>query len=66
MPDAVKGDSSEGELSRRGIAYETDAPDIVEAVVPGILAVCESEPGPGSSMRGGARLLVAVSGTCDI
>ena len=59
-------DEAEGELRRRRIAYVTDAPDIVEAVVPGILEVCDSEPSPGSSIRGSARLHVAVAGTCDI
>jgi PASTA domain len=59
-------EDAEGELRRRGIAYETDAPEIVEVVVPGILEVCDSEPGAGSSIRGSARLHVAVAGTCGI
>src|SRR5688500_6250474 len=59
-------DEAEGELRGRGITYETDAPGIVEAVVPEILEVCESKPGPGTSIRGSARLHVAPAGTCSI
>src|SRR5688500_13704751 len=59
-------DEAEGELRRRGIAYVSDAPDIVEVVVPAILEVCESEPAAGRSVRGSARLHVAVTGTCNI
>ena len=59
-------DEADGELRRRGIAYEADAPDIVEVVASGMLEVCESEPAAGSSIRGSARLHVAVTGTCNI
>lgn len=59
-------DEARGELRRRRITYVTDAPDIVEVVVPDILEVCESEPGPGRSIRGSARLYVALAGTCNI
>jgi hypothetical protein len=59
-------DEAETQLRRRGIAYVADAPDIVEVVAPGILEVCDSEPVAGKSIRGSARLHVAVTGTCDI
>jgi len=59
-------DEAQGELRSRGISYVTDAPDIVEVVVPGILEVCKSEPDPGRSIRGNARLHVAPAGTCNI
>jgi hypothetical protein len=59
-------DEAQGELRSRGITYVTDAPDIVEVVVPEILEVCESEPDPGRSIRGNARLHVAPAGTCNI
>jgi hypothetical protein len=35
-------------------------------VVPDILEVCESEPLPGRSVRGSARLHVGLAGTCNI
>jgi hypothetical protein len=68
MPSVVGEplDEARDELRRRGIGYVTDAPEIVEAVAPGILEVCESEPGPGRSIRGNARLHTAFTGTCDI
>jgi hypothetical protein len=59
-------DEARGELSRRGIAYVTNAPDVVEVTVPEILEVCESEPGPGRRVRGSARLRTAIAGTCGI
>jgi len=59
-------DEAEGELHRLGIRYETDAPGLVEKVVPGFLEVCGSVPGPGSSVRRSARLQTALAGTCDI
>ena len=68
MPSVVGQplDEAQGELRRGGIPYETDAPDLVEAVLPGILEVCESEPDPGRSVRRSARLHVALAGTCAI
>jgi hypothetical protein len=68
MPSVVgqRLDEAQRELRGRGITYVTDAPDIVEVVVPDILEVCESEPAPGKSIRGSARLHVALAGTCDI
>jgi hypothetical protein len=68
MPDIVdrRLDEAQAELRSRGIAYVTDAPDLVESVVPEILDVCESEPGPGAQVRGSARLHVALAGTCGI
>jgi hypothetical protein len=68
MPSVVGQplDDVRGELSRRGIAYVTDAPDIVEDTVPEILEVCRSEPGPGRPVRGSARLRTAIAGTCNI
>jgi hypothetical protein len=68
MPGVIgqRLDDAERQLRRRGITYVTDAPDIVEVVVPDILEVCESEPGPGRSVRGSARLRAALTGTCDI
>jgi PASTA domain-containing protein len=59
-------DEAQAELRRRGITYETDAPHIVETVVPDILEVCESDPVPGRSVRGSARLHVALARTCGI
>ena len=59
-------DQAQGELRRRRIRYVTDAPDFVERLVPGILEVCESDPGAGTSARGGARLRAALAGTCEI
>ena len=68
MPSVVGQplDEAKRELRGRGITYVTDAPDIAEVVVPAILEVCESEPAPGKSIRGSARLHVALAGTCDI
>jgi hypothetical protein len=68
MPGVVgrRLDEAQAELDRRGIRYSTDAPDIVEVVAPGILEVCESEPAPGASVRGRARLRAAIAGTCGI
>jgi hypothetical protein len=68
MPTVIgqRLDEAEGELRRRGIPYVTDAPDIVEMVVPDILEVCESEPGPGRSVHGTARLRATLVGTCGI
>jgi PASTA domain len=59
-------DEAQGELRRRGIPYVTDAPDIVDVVLPGILEVCESEPVPGARVPGSARLRAALVGTCGI
>ena len=59
-------DQAKGELRRRRIAYVTDAPSMVEAVAPGILEVCDSEPAPGGHVRGSARLRAALAGTCGI
>jgi hypothetical protein len=59
-------DEARSTLRRRGIPYVTDAPDLVETVVPEILEVCESEPAPRQSIRGSARLHVALTGTCHI
>jgi hypothetical protein len=58
-------DEAQRKLRRRGIDYVTDAPDIVEIVVPDILEVCESDPAPGAPVRGGARLRAKIAGTCD-
>ena len=58
-------DEAQAALSRRGIPYVTDAPDIVEMLVPDILEVCESEPSPGKSVRGSARLRAELIGTCN-
>ena len=68
MPSVVGQslDEAQSELRGRRITYVTDAPDIVEVVVPSILEVCESEPAPGKRIRGSARLHVALAGTCDI
>jgi hypothetical protein len=68
MPSVVGQslDEAEGALRARGIAYATDAPDLVETVVPGILEVCESVPGAGRRVRGSAQLHVALARTCDI
>jgi hypothetical protein len=59
-------DEAQRTLSRRGIRYMTDAPEIVEVTVPGILEVCESDPAPRRSIRGRARLHVSLAGTCGI
>lgn len=59
-------DEAEDELRRRGIPYTTDAPDLVEIVAPKVLEVCETEPGPGEKVRGGARLRASLAGTCGI
>jgi hypothetical protein len=68
MPNVIgqRLDEAAGELRRNRVRYVTDAPDIVEKVVPSILEVCESEPGPGSSVRGSAHLRTALPGTCGI
>ena len=68
MPNVIgqRLDEAAGELRRRRGRYVTDAPDIVEKMVPSILEVCESEPGPGSSVRGSAHLRTALPGTCGI
>jgi hypothetical protein len=68
MPNVIgqRLDEAGGELRRRKVRYVTDAPDFVEQLVPSIMEVCESEPGPGSSVRGRARLRTAVAGTCGI
>jgi hypothetical protein len=68
MPGVVGArlDEADRELGRRGIAYETDAPQIVEVVAPSLLEVCESRPAPGRGIRGSAHLHVAVVGTCNI
>jgi hypothetical protein len=59
-------DEAKDELGRAGVPYVTDAPDIVEVVVPMLLEVCETEPEPGAKVRGTARLRAAPAGTCDI
>ena len=68
MPGVVgqQLDEAERVLRRRAIDYETDAPGIVEAVVPDLLEVCESDPAPGRSIRGRAQLHVAFTGTCSL
>jgi hypothetical protein len=68
MPNVIGRplDEAQGELRRRGIPYVADAPRIVEVVVPDVLEVCGSEPGPGRGVRGSARLRTALAGTCDI
>lgn len=68
MPDVVgeRLDQARGELGRRGIAYTTDVPGIVERAVPEILDVCASEPAAGKRVRGSARLHAALAGTCSI
>jgi hypothetical protein len=68
MPSVVgeRLDQAQSELQGRGISYETNAPTFVEEVVPDILEVCESEPAPGRSVRGSARLHVALARTCGI
>ena len=58
-------DEAEAALTRRGIAYVTDAPDLVEMLVPAALEVCDSEPGPGKGVRGSARLRAELVGTCN-
>jgi PASTA domain len=59
-------DEAQSQLRRRGISYVTDAPHIVEVAAPEILDVCDSEPAPGRSVRGSARLHVAFAGTCHL
>jgi hypothetical protein len=59
-------DEAEDELRQRGIPYVTDAPDLVEIVVPTALEVCETKPHPGKRVQGTARLRAALAGTCDI
>ena len=59
-------DEAEDELRRRGISYTTDAPDLVEIVVPTVLEVCETEPAPGEKVREGARVSASLAGTCSI
>ena len=59
-------DEAEAALRSRGIDYVTDAPDLVEMLVPAVLEVCESEPAPGKSVRGSARLRAELKGTCNI
>jgi PASTA domain len=68
MPSVVGRplDEAESRLRGRGIAYETNTPDIVDALVPDVLEVCESSPPPGRSVRGTARLQAAVRGTCGL
>jgi len=66
MPDVVSErlDEAQSELDRRGIRYETDAPQFVEMVLPDVLEVCDSEPPAGSGVRGSARLHAELIGTC--
>jgi hypothetical protein len=68
MPSVIDRplDVVQAELRSRGIAYETDAPHFIEATVPDILDVCDSEPAPGTSVRRSAQLHVALAGTCHI
>jgi hypothetical protein len=68
MPSVVGRslDEADGELRRREITYETDAPGIVEDTLPELLEVCESEPGAGSDVRGSVHLQTAIRGTCGI
>jgi hypothetical protein len=68
MPDVVGEplDQARSELGRRGIAYTTDVPGIVERAVPELLDVCASEPAAGNRVRGSVRLHAALSGTCGI
>lgn len=68
MPSVIDQplDEAQSELRRRGIRYVTDAPHIIEVTVPGVLDVCDSEPAPGRSVHGSARLHVAFAGTCHI
>ena len=68
MPDVVgeRLDQAQSELGRRGIAYTTDVPGIVERTVPEILDVCASEPAAGTRVHGSARLHAALAGTCGI
>jgi hypothetical protein len=68
MPDVIGGrlDEVERELRTHRIVYSTDAPEIAEALVPGLLEVCNSEPPSGRTVRSGARLHVALAGTCHI
>ena len=49
MPSVVGRplDEAQSELRGRGITYVTDAPDIVEVVVPSILEVCEKRARSG-------------------
>ena len=68
MPSVIDQplDEAQSELHSRGIHYVTDVPHIVEVAAPGILDVCDSEPAPGKSVRGSARLHVSIAGTCHI
>jgi hypothetical protein len=62
-------DEARDELRRRGIPYVTDAPDFVEVaevVAPRAVEVCDTEPGPGRSVRGRAHLYASFAGTCGI
>jgi hypothetical protein len=59
-------DEAEDELGRRQISYSTDAPHLVEVLVPTVLEVCETEPPAGAKVRGNARVRAAVAGTCSI
>jgi hypothetical protein len=59
-------EEAEDELSRRQISYSTDAPHLVEVLVPTVLEVCETEPPAGVKVRGNARVRAAVAGTCSI
>jgi hypothetical protein len=59
-------DEAQAELRRRGISYETDAPGLVKSVLPQILEVCKTEPGPQALVRGSAHLHAALAGTCDL
>jgi hypothetical protein len=54
------------ELDSRGIPYSTDAPRVVEVLVPTVLEVCETEPAAGEKVRGEVRLRAALAGTCSI
>jgi hypothetical protein len=68
MPSVVGRplDEADVTLRRRGIEYVTDAPEIVERVVPMVLEVCETEPAEGAAVRGSVRLHAALVGTCAI
>jgi hypothetical protein len=71
MPGIIgrRFDEAQDELRRRGIPYVTVAPDIVavaEVVAPATLEVCDTEPGPGRSVRDRAHLHAAFAGTCGI
>jgi hypothetical protein len=68
MPSVVGRPLDEADLAlrRRGIDYVTNAPDVVERVVPMVLEVCETEPAEGAAVRGSARVRAALVGTCAI